>query len=215
MADLSFTIERVEVERFSATPLLLFFLRITDEKQGQCVENIQLDCQIRLEPTQRVYSPAERERLAELFGARERWAESLRSLLWTQVHISVPRFKRETIAQLPVHCTHDFNIASAKYFYGLNGGDAPLSFLFSGSLFYKDAFADLQIEQIPWSKEARFRLPVAIWRDLMKAYYPNSELLRVSAEVFDRLADFKRRHGLLSFDDALKRLLQSIEADAT
>ncbi|MEK8091045.1 DUF6084 family protein [Methylocystis sp. IM3] len=215
MANLSFTIERVEAEKFSATPLLLFSLRMINAEQAQRIENIELNCQIRLEPTQRVYSPSERERLAELFGAPERWGETLRSLLWTQIHVSVPGFEREKTVQLPVPCTHDFNIASAKYFYGLNDGDAPLSFLFSGSLFYKDACGDLQIEQIPWSKEARFRLPVAIWRDLMNAYYPNAELLRVSAEIFNRLNDFKRRNGLLSFDDTLHRLLRNVEVDAT
>jgi hypothetical protein len=215
MADLSFRIEGVEAEKFSATPLLLFSLRIIDAEHAQRVENIELNCQIRLEATQRVYSLSEREKLSELFGAPEHWGETLRSVLWTQAHVSVPGFESENTVQLPVPCTHDFNIASAKYFYGLNDGDAPLSFLFSGSLFYKDTCGDLQIEQIPWSKEARFRLPIAIWRDLMNAYYPNSELLRVSTEIFNRLNDFKRCNGLLNFDDALHRLLRDVEVDAT
>ncbi len=215
MVDLTFTIEGVEAERFSATPLLLFSLHMIDAEQALRIENIELNCQIRLEPTQRVYSPRERERLTELFGAPERWGETLRSLLWTQVHVSVPGFEREKTVQLPVPCTYDFSIGSARYFYGLNDGEAPLSFLFSGSLFYRDTCGDLQIEQIPWSKEARFRLPIAIWRDLLNVYYPNSELLRVGREIFDRLNDFKRRNGLLSFDDALHRLMRDVEVDAT
>ena len=59
---------------------------------------------------------------------------------------------------LPVPCSFDFNVAATKYFYGLEGGEVPLAFLFSGTVFYRDADDFLQMEQIPWSKEAEYRL---------------------------------------------------------
>ncbi|HYA80135.1 MAG TPA: DUF6084 family protein, partial [Methylocystis sp.] len=96
----------------------------------------------------------------------------------------------------------------------LTDGEVPLAFLFSGSLFHRDPDGALQIAQIPWSKEARFRLPSNVWRDLMNAYYPDSELLRLDAKTFDRLYEFKRRRSLLTFDDALNELLRHAEAEA-
>jgi hypothetical protein len=215
MVDLAFDISGVEVEKFSAAPLLTFFLRIANLDAARRVENISLNCQIRIEPAQRAYSPRERERLGELFGAPERWGDTLHSVLWTHASISIPRFDGETVARLPAFCTHDFNVASAKYFYGLVDGEVPLSFLFSGSIFYKDASGALQIAQIPWSKEARYRLPVGLWAELMNQHYPDGELLRVGADTFDRLYRFKRLQGLLTFDEALDRLLREMEVDAS
>jgi hypothetical protein len=215
MVDLLFNLMSVEAEKFSATPLLLFSLGIANAEPQLRIENILLNCQIRIEPAQRSYSPRERERLSELFGAPERWGEALHSLLWTHANVAVPRFEKETLVRLPAFCTHDFSVASAKYFYGLVDGEIPLSFLFSGSLFYKGASGALQIAQIPWSKEARFRLPVTIWRDLMDIYYPNCDLLRVRSDTFERLYRFKRRRGLLTFDEALDVLLQTMEVNAS
>ena len=192
MFDLSFDIESVEIERFSASPLLLFQLRIKNAERTGRIENVLLNCQIRIEPTLRAYSAREHERLGELFGARELWSQSVHSLLWTHANLSIPGFDDETEARLPAQCTHDFNIASAKYFYGLIDGEVPLSFLFSGSIFHRDADGVLQISQIPWSKEARFRLASSVWRDLMNAYYSDCELVRIGSETFDRFYEFKR-----------------------
>jgi hypothetical protein len=215
MADLQFSVVRVEVERFSASPLLRFELRIANAGPEERVENLLLNCQIRIEPAQRRYDAGERERLSELFGEPERWGETLRSLLWTHAHVSAPGFERETRVLLLVPCSYDFTIASTKYFYGLTDGEIPLNFLFSGSVFSRDASSALQITQIPWSKEASFRLPVAVWRSLMATYYPNGEWLRIGWDAFDRLYRFKRRKGLLTFDDALDALLEHAEDHAS
>jgi len=213
MLDLRFKIEGAEAERFSASPLLVFSLHVETEPQRR-VDNIMLNCQIRIEPTRRAYSAEERERLGELFGAPERWGETLRSLLWTQVNLVVPRFETETTVRLGAPITYDFCVASAKYFYGVTEGEIPLAFFFSGSLFFKDEAGALQIEQISWSAEAHYRMPVALWRDAMDMHYPEGVLLRLDAQTFDRLYRFKRRRGLLGFDDALAALLDSEEADA-
>ena len=213
MLDLRFKIEGAEAERFSASPLLVFSLHVETEPQRR-VDNIMLNCQIRIEPTRRGYSAKERERLGELFGAPERWGETLRSLLWTQVNLVVPRFETETTVRLGAPITYDFCVASAKYFYGVTEGEVPLAFFFSGSLFFKDESGALQIEQISWSAEAHYRMPVVLWRDAMDMHYPNGVLLRLDAQSFDRLYRFKRRRGLLGFDDALAALLDSEEADA-
>ena len=48
MVDLRFTVEGVEVERFAATPTLLFKLGIVDANAA-AVQNVLLQCQIRIE----------------------------------------------------------------------------------------------------------------------------------------------------------------------
>ena len=75
----------------------------------------------------------------------------------------VPRFEGSTVVDLNVPCTFDFNVAATKYFDGLEAGELPLNFLFSGTVFYQGGVRALQVMQISWDKEARYRLPVQVW----------------------------------------------------
>jgi hypothetical protein len=87
-------------------------------------------------------------------------------------------------------------------------GEIPLCFQFSGTVFYRaPGGPDLQVSPISWDKEARFRLPAQRWRDLMDAYYPNSAWLRLRRDAFDRLAAYKMRHAIPTWEEALERLL--------
>ncbi len=207
MVDLEFKVESVEVEKYSATPLLRFALHVVNNSAAVSIKNILLSCQIRIEPARRGYDADERERLVELFGASEHWGGALRSLLWTHANVAIPGFDHESRVQLPAPCTHDFNVASAKYFNGLIDGEAPLTFLFSGSVFYCEDDGSLQIEQISWTKETTFQLPVSVWRSLMDQHYPDCDWLRLERDTFDRLYAYKRRGGHLTFDAALIDLL--------
>ncbi len=207
MVELDFAVEQASVAAHSAAPLLLFGLAVTNKTPSVPVQNVQLRCQIRIEPTQRRYDALEQERLLELFGVPARWGETLRSLLWTHVNAAVPAFETTCRIELPVPCSYDFNLAATKYFHGLGDGEAPLSFLFSGSIFYRDEDDRLQIEQVAWSKEATYRLPVQIWHSMMRDYYSDGLWLRLGHDVFDRLYRFKRSRGLASWDQALTELL--------
>ena len=111
-----------------------------------------LRCQIQIEATKRHYGPGEESRLRDLFGERERWGQTLRAMLWTHASVVVPPFTGETIAELPVPCTYDFNVAATKYFYALEEGEIPLDFLFSGSVFYEAGEGGLQVAPISWSR---------------------------------------------------------------
>lgn len=204
MAELDFKIEDVEVELFAAVPTLLFGLRIIARMP---IRNIALRCQIRIEPTRRGYEAEDQERLRELFGEKQRWGQTLRSFLWEHVDVPVPAFEGECSLKMPVLCSHDFNIAATKYFYGLGDGDAPLSFLFSGTIFYDDAEGRLQIGPIDWSRQANFALPVASWRALMAQYYPETTWLRIRNDLFDRLYRYKRENGFIDLDLALDSLI--------
>lgn len=213
MVELRFDVESVEAESFSVSPVLLFSLRIVNVVPRLRVQNILLTCQIRIEPACRSYSDDEKERLVELFGEPDRWGQTLHSFLWANSSISIPGFERETRIRLPAPCTRDFSIASAKYFYGLRDGTAPLNFLFSGAVFYRDDSGALQIAQIPWSQEAPFRMPATVWQELMKIHYPDGDWIRLGHETFERLYRYKRRKALLTWEDVLEDLLETTTKD--
>lgn len=207
MPDIDFAITGVEVERHAVAPLLRFALCVSSRSPDCAVLNIMLGTQICIEPTRRRYAAPEQERLSDLFGEPERWGKSLHSFLWTHSSLLVPAFDRECTIDLPVACSYDFNIAATKYFHGVEDGDIPLSFLFSGSIFYRDPDGELQIAQIPWSRESAFRLPVAVWRRMMDDYYPQSTWLCLGRDAFEQLYRYKREKGLPSFEHALNDLI--------
>lgn len=215
MVDLDFAVEGVEVEHFAAAPTLHFKLRVTNRTPDVVVQNVSLLCQVRIEATRRRYGPEDHERLTELFGAPHRWSETLRSMLWTHASLQVPQFETERLVNLPVECSYDFNVAATKYFYGLEGGEVPLALLFSGTVFYRNADDDaLQMDQISWSKETTFRLPVRLWQEMMDHYYPESAWLRISRDVFDDLYRLKRNKGFTSWEQTFRSLLEKTRENA-
>src|SRR5688500_8396096 len=80
--------------------------------------------------------------------------------------------------EVPVPYTYDFEVATSKYFHALEDGEIPLILLCSGTVFVKTD-GGFQVEQVPWHKEAAFRLPVATWREMMDAHFPNSAWIRI------------------------------------
>lgn len=210
MVDFDFQVEAAEPQRHAAAPLLLFKLCIRETSPAgplTPIHGILLRCQIRIEPARRRYSAAEKQRLLDLFGTPERWGQTLRPFVWTQAGVMVPPFTGLGAADLPVPCSSDFCLAATKYFAALEEGDLPLCFLFSGTIFYRIEARAMQIAQIPWDKEAYFRLPATAWRDLRDLYYPNSAWLCLRKDVFDRLNDYRSRHGLPDWEQVLERLL--------
>jgi hypothetical protein len=67
------------------------------------------------------------------------------------------------------------------------------------------------VAQIPWDREARYRLPIRVWKEMMDLYYPDTAWVCLRREVFERLYEFKSRHGLPSWEQALERLLSATE----
>jgi hypothetical protein len=200
-------VDGVEPARFAVSPLLNFKLRIENAEREQAIQAIALRCQIRIEPTRRQYQNAEQQRLVDIFGQPERWSQTVHSMLWTHTNIVVPSFTGSTELDLPAPCTFDFNVASAKYFHALENGVVPLLLLFSGTVFYAASDSLLQVDQISWSKEANFDLPVGVWKQMMDEYYPNTAWLCLSREVFDRLHRYKMDRGLPTWEQTLESML--------
>jgi hypothetical protein len=212
MPDLEFKVEGAEVLEFAAVPSLLFKLRI-ENLEEEPIRSVALNTQIRIATAQRHYEPAEQERLLEVFGEPHRWGNTLRSLLWTHTTLQVPRFSGSTVADMPVPCTYDLEVVAAKYFYALEEGEVPLEFLFSGSVFYAGQGGWLQTARISWEKEAEFRLPVRLWKEMMDHYFPNSAWIRLHRDAFDRLYDYKVRRGFPTWETAIEALLLASEQE--
>jgi hypothetical protein len=211
MPQLNFKMIGCEVLGHAATPTIAFKLQIDNADSGQSIHSIVLRCQIQIETIRRRYVPAEQDRLSELYGEPQRWAQTLRSMLWTQVHSNIAGFVGQTVTDLPLPCSFDFNVAATKYLASLEGGEVPLLFLFSGTVFYEERDRGLQVEQIPWDRESNFRLPIAVWREMMSRYYPNERWLSLRADIFDRIAEYKRKRQISTWDQTWESLLSSAE----
>jgi hypothetical protein len=207
MPELNFQIESAFVVPYAAAPTLGFKLRVTNHPAEELIHTIVLRCQIQLEVTRRRYTPEEQARMRDIFGEPERWSRTLRNLLWTHANVVVPEFKDTTVIDLPVPCTFDFNVAATKYFEGLEEGDIPLSLMFSGTVFYAQVDGVLQVAPISWQMEAKFRLPVKTWRDMMDVYYPNSAWLCLRRDAFDRLNHYKTQHGIPTWEGVIESIV--------
>jgi hypothetical protein len=211
MPELSFQIEKAEPQRFTVAPTLLFKLHIANAMANETVHSVALRCQIQLEATRRQYTAHDQTQLRDLFGEPERWSQTLKTMLWTHASVVAPAFHDSIVVDLPVPCTFDFNVAATKYFHGLADGDVPLNFLFSGTIFYADEVGALQVAPISWDKEARFRLPVKTWHEMMDIYYPNSAWLCLRRDVFERVYQYKVERGIPTWEQALESMLPALE----
>ncbi|WP_348268040.1 DUF6084 family protein [Edaphobacter paludis] len=207
MPELHFEIEGAEAVPHAAMPLIALKLRITNFPAAEAIHAITLRCQVQIEPAKRRYVPNEQEKLLDLFGTPERWARTVKPLLWMNTSVAIPRFTGEVLVNLELPCTFDFNVAATKYFHALDSGDIPVAVMFSGTLFYEGLDGALQISQVPWDREASYRLPVSVWKEMMEMHYPNSAWLCLRRDTFEQLYNYKVRHGLPTWEQAIARAL--------
>jgi hypothetical protein len=206
MPDLDFSVISAQAVTFAASPLLSLKLGIVNRNNEERIQSVALRCQIQIETTKRRYSTAEQAKLFELFGEPERWGRTLTSMLWTHTSTTVPPFDGETVVDLPVPCTFDFNIAATKYFAGLDDGVVPLNLMFSGTVFF-DGPSGLLVEQISWEKEARFSLPVGVWHEMMNHYYPNTAWLCLRRDVFEQLRRYKMDNAIPTWEQVFDNIV--------
>jgi hypothetical protein len=207
MPDLRFTVEGAEVVQHAAVPLLAFKLLIANEPSEEIIHTVALRAQIQIEVTRRNYDANEQARLSDLFGEPDRWGQTLKNMLWTHASVTVPSFTGSTLADIPVPCSFDFNVAATKYFHGVTRGDLPLCFQFSGTVFYQGKEETLQVAPISWDQEAKYRLPVEVWKNLIESYYPNAAWLALQRDTFEKLYQYKVREGIPTWEEALERAL--------
>ncbi len=205
MAELVFDCIGARPEPYAVVPSFSLTLRIS-ETTGQQVDAIALRTQIRIEPFRRAYTDDEAARLLDLFGERQRWSDTLKPLQFTMISTMVPGFTGSTEVDLPVPFSYDLQIASTRYFSSLDEGDIPLLLLFSGTIFGQ-ADGRLRVQQVPWSKETTYRLPVSLWREVVDVHFPDAAWITMSRQTLDDLIRFKTRHALPTWDATVAALL--------
>jgi hypothetical protein len=205
MAELSFDVVDVVPERYAAAPNLLARIRVT-ESTGDRVHALALRAQIRIEPKRRRYDDTEEQALLDLFGDRTRFAETLRPFAWLHASTVAQGFSGSAEIELPLPCTYDFEVSGTTYLHALRDGEIPLLFLFSGTVFTRGT-TGFSVTQVPWDCEARFRLPVAVWRDLMQTHFPGTEWIRMRRDTVEALAHHRHLRGLTTWDDVITSLL--------
>ena len=207
MTALAFEVLGSRAEPHAAVPTIVLRLRVT-EPTGARVHALVLRCQIRIEPQRRRYGPDEEEALYELFGDTPLWGSSLRPFLWTHVSTSLGGFTGATEFDLPIECTYDFEVAGAKYLHALSEGEIPLLLLFSGTAFTHGE-SGFSAEPVSWDRDASYRLPVWVWRDVMDIYFPNSAWVRVRRDALDDLQRYRAEQALPTWDQAFEQLLKN------
>jgi hypothetical protein len=203
--ELSFTVVDIAPEPYAAAPNLLARVRV-GETTGERVHALALQVQVRIEPQRRRYDDTEEQALLDLFGDRTRFAQTLKPFPWLHVSTVAQGFTGSTKFDLVLPCTYDFDVKGTTYLHGLRDGDIPLLFLFSGTVFTRGT-TGFSVSRVPWDREARFQLPVAVWRDLMEQHFPGSEWVRMRRDTVDALAHFRHVRGLTSWDAAVEALL--------
>ncbi|OBF21182.1 DUF6084 family protein [Mycobacterium sp. ACS4331] len=209
MSDLTFSVLGVEPEPYSATPTLTAHIGLAGATDDP-VQAIALRCQVRIEPSRRTYTEAEEPGLLDLFGTRDRWAATQHTFLWQHTTAMVPGFSGAVTTPLPLLCTYDFEVAAAKYMHALRDGTVPLQFLFSGTVFYKGD-SGFRVQQVPWHCDDHYDMPVSVWHKLIAMHFPDMGWVRLGHETISMLAAYKSRCGVLNLDDAVTRLLRTVE----
>lgn len=209
MTDLRFTVVDVFAERYAAAPQMTARLRIEDSG-GEPVHAMALRCQVRIEPQRRRYSSDEESGLLDMFGTRERWFDTLKPFMWMQCSTMVQGFSDVTEVDLAMPCTYDFEVTWSKYLHALREDSIPVVFLFSGTVFHRGT-TGFGVGQIPWDCEARYQIPVSVWRNMIDHYFPNTGWLRLDRDTLDSLAYYKSVRGLTTWDATIESLLTRTE----
>jgi len=198
---LTFRILAAAADRHAMAPTLNFCLEVKSPDRPP--RSITLNTQIRIETRRRPYTAAEQEGLREVLGQPELWS---RSLLFTQVHSTVPGFEGRTEVDLQVPCSYDLDVAASKYFDSLEDGQIPLLFLFNGTVYWRGS-EGMEVEPLAWDQEARFVLPLSTWRSMMDRHFQGGGWIRLDRDHLQALRRYRSEHALTSWDEAVDRLL--------
>jgi hypothetical protein len=210
VSDWTFRVLDIAPTPYAATPELTARLRV-EERTGVRVHAVALRCQVRIEPQRRGYDAEDEPGLRALFGDRERWPQTLKPFQWMQCHTTVQGFTGSTEVALALPCTYDFDVTGSRLLHGVGSGTLPLSLMFSGTVFTRGEHG-FGVLQVPWDSEARYDLPVRVWQDMMATFFPQQGWIRLDHDVLRALGDYRARHGLVSWEETVSRLLGAVSS---
>jgi hypothetical protein len=202
-----FTISGVDVDPHAATPSLRFAVDVTDASARE-IYTIALAAQVQIDGDRRAYDPETRKRLHDLFGEPERIPQTAGAVQLGRVETLVPSFRKTGTFTLPVPFSGDVELAATRYLASLSGGTVPLTFQFSGSIFYCGDVDRLQVTLVPWSCDARYRVRLADWHALIEQRYAAGGFVRVHADTIEALRRRRVELGLATFDATIREALQ-------
>lgn len=200
-------------EPFAAQPTLRFEMGVSEPSDRE-IYAISLTAQINFDPARREYDAETRAALFEIFGAPERWPSTTRSFLWTHSTAMVHSFSGAITFGLEVPCTADLEVVASRYVSSLPDGDVPLTFHFTGRVLYKGVDRNVQVVHIPWDTSCQYRMPVAVWKAMIKHHHGESGFALLHNHTIQGLMDYKRARGLHSFDACVADLLERNPVDA-
>src|ERR1700723_1973964 len=79
--------------------------------------------------------------------------------------------------------------------------------------FTEDGDGSLQVAEGPWDREANYRLPISTWKEMMEMHFPNTAWLCLRRDVFEQLYEYKVRHGIPTWEQAITRALETETRD--
>lgn len=205
MLELSWHAGSATVSTSTASPQIALTLGVHTRPDATPVHGLSLHVLVHIESAARAYSPAEAERLRELFGSAAQWPQSVRDLLWTRVSTQLGGFVGEREFTLELPCAADLELVAHKYFFGLQEGQVPLRLSFSGTILH--GAPRLQVTPINCAQSLSLRVPLAVIRDAIARHHGDRMLLGVEREVFEALYRYRREHGLPNWEQVLTNLL--------
>jgi hypothetical protein len=103
MSGIQFVVTDAHAEPHAMAPTLM--LRLRADAGDAPVHAAIVRADVHIDAGARSYSVAEGERLVDLFGTRDRWAETVRPLLWTQISFAIPAFNHARELDVPLAST--------------------------------------------------------------------------------------------------------------
>lgn len=205
MPELSFAMGGAEAS--ASAPEIRLHVTIDNAARSERVHAVLLHCQVRIEAAQRTYSGGEVERLSELFGDASGFQARLAPVAWARTTLSVPPFVGSVGLDLPLPCAPDLDVAATRYLDAIEHGSVPLRALFNGTVFYAAPGAGLQVAPVAWDREASWRMPIAVWREVMERHCGATARLAIRRDVLERLQRYRAGRGLPSLEHAIESLL--------
>ena len=148
-------------------------------------------------------------RSCSIFLARpERWSRTVRPLLWMNTTVAVPGFTDNVLVdlQLPVHfrlqCRGDEVFPCARC-----GRYPDLCDVQRHRFLSRSPTKLSRWPRCPGTAKPTSACPVSVWKEMMEMHFPNTAWLCLQRDVFEQLYEYKVRHGIPTWEQAIRRAL--------